>query len=146
LAEPVAGNPDDDARFADPRRRLALRFLFPVFPLGLEPGDDNMANERRMSRRATVDLPVEERQGDALYFQRATNLSVGGVYLDRTLPHPPGTAVTLDLHVPGEREAVRVLGHVVGAGERELGMRVRFVAVSAGTRAILSQLVMRRSA
>ena len=55
--------------------------------------------ERRKLPRADVAIWVEERTNDALYYQRATNLSLGGIWLDGTLPHPPGTRVALDIEL-----------------------------------------------
>lgn len=82
------------------------------------------ASDRRRNNRAVVDLWVEEKTDDVLYFQRATNLSLGGLYLASTLPHPPGTRVTLDLHLsPG---TLRVSGVVVPSLGRNHGMGIRF--------------------
>jgi uncharacterized protein (TIGR02266 family) len=83
--------------------------------------------ERRNETRVTIDLWVEEHTDDALYFQRATNLSTGGLFLERTLPHAPGTVVEIDLRLPGDAEPLRVKGEVVPATSRELGMGLRFV-------------------
>jgi uncharacterized protein (TIGR02266 family) len=87
--------------------------------------------ERRSEPRVTIDLWVEEHTDDALYFQRATNLSTGGLFLERTLPHPPGTIVEIDLRLPGDANPLRVKGEVVPAHSRELGMGLRFVNLSA---------------
>jgi len=86
--------------------------------------------DRRNNERVVVDLWVEERTEDALYFQRATNLSVGGLFLDHTLPHPAGTLVQLELRLPGEQTPLRVAGEVVPPTDREQGMGVRFVGLS----------------
>ncbi len=86
--------------------------------------------DRRTNNRVVVDLWVEEHTEDALYFQRATNLSIGGVFLDRTLPHPAGTRVQLELRLPGETAPLRVAGEVVPTVDRDMGMGVRFVGLS----------------
>ncbi|MBK6518819.1 MAG: PilZ domain-containing protein [Polyangiaceae bacterium] len=83
-------------------------------------------SDRRTMPRAEVAIWVEEHTRDALYFQRATNLSIGGVWLDGTLPHPPGTRVTLDIELPGDRP-LRVEGEVVMHTSPKPGMAVRFV-------------------
>lgn len=72
---------------------------------------------------------VEERTNDALYLQRATNLSLGGIWLEGTLPHPPGTRVSLDIDLPGDGP-LRVDGEVVQRDDREVGMAVRFDELS----------------
>jgi len=88
-----------------------------------------MGSDRRTFERVNIDLWVEEQTDGATYFQHATNLSSGGVYLDHTLPHPPGTRVVLDLHIPGGDAPLRVSGEVVEA-DRDLGMGVRFLGLS----------------
>ena len=85
-----------------------------------------MDMERRTEPRADVAIWVEEHTEDALYFQRATNLSLGGLWLDGTLPHPPGTRVALDLELPGQ-PPLRVQGEVVVHRADKTGMGVRFV-------------------
>lgn len=81
--------------------------------------------DRRTMPRTEVAIWVEEHTRDALYFQRATNLSIGGVWLDGTLPHPPGTRVTLDIELPGDRP-LRVEGEVVPHASPKAGMAIRF--------------------
>ncbi|MFO0549603.1 MAG: PilZ domain-containing protein [Polyangiaceae bacterium] len=84
------------------------------------------SSERRSRPRAEVAIWVEERTQDALYFQHATNLSLGGVWLDGTLPHPPGKRVALDIELPGDG-SLRVTGEVVLHKPGQQGMAIRFV-------------------
>lgn len=90
-------------------------------------------SERREEQRAEVAIWVEERTNDALYFQRATNLSVSGIWLDGTLPHPPGTRVSLDIELPGDGQ-VKVFGEVVARKADDRGMAVRFVEMKTAIR------------
>lgn len=100
--------------------------------------------ERRAAPRAVVDLWVEERTDDALYFQRATSLSATGLFLDRTLPHPPGTRVALDLRFPGEPAPMRLHGEVCEPRDpNAVGMAVRFLDLSIADRARLLDFVAR---
>jgi uncharacterized protein (TIGR02266 family) len=96
----------------------------------MQPVTDINNPERRNESRITVDLWVEEHTEDALYFQRATNLSPGGLFLERTLAHAPGTVVEIDLRFPGDSSPIRVKGEVVPSGSRDLGMGLRFVGLS----------------
>ena len=100
-------------------------------------------DERRRTGRITVDLWVEEHTDDALYFQRATNLSLGGLFLDRTLPHPAGTRVQLELRLPGEQSPLRVAGEVVPTPDRERGMGVRFLGLTLQERARIADYLIR---
>jgi uncharacterized protein (TIGR02266 family) len=101
--------------------------------------------ERRSGSRTAVELWVDERTADALYFQRATDLSTGGVFLSGTLPHPPGTRVDLALRLPGDASPLEVQGEVV-ARERETGMAVRFVALSLADRRRIAACLRSRAA
>ncbi|MEI8254265.1 MAG: PilZ domain-containing protein [Deltaproteobacteria bacterium] len=100
-------------------------------------------SDRRTNHRVVVELWVEERTEDALYFQRATNLSIGGLFLDHTLPHPAGTRVQLELRLPGEPTPILVSGEVVPATDRDLGMGVRFVGLSQHERARIAEYLER---
>jgi len=99
--------------------------------------------ERRTSARVQVNLEVEERLGEDLYFQRATNLSASGLYLHGTLPHPPGTQIQLQLTLPGEPTPVRVRGEVTPPAARPIGMGVKFVALSVYDRARIAEYLAR---
>jgi hypothetical protein len=94
-------------------------------------GDDK-TSERRDEPRAEVAIWVEERTNDALYFQRATNLSASGIWLDGTLPHPPGTRVALDFDL-GDGP-VKVVGEVVARKPDDRGMAVRFIEMKTAIR------------
>lgn len=104
--------------------------------------DDSRESDRRASERADVAIWVQERTKDALYFQRATNLSLGGVFLEGTLPHPPGTRVELDLELFSEAP-LRVEGEVVGRAPGGVGMAVRFLDLGASERAALAAYLRR---
>ena len=104
--------------------------------MAAESGED-----RRESRRVSIELSVEERTGEALYFQRATNLSLGGVYLEGTLPHPPGTRVGLALRLPGRETPMRIFGEVVAREPSEIGMAIRFVDLDDEARAELERVM-----
>jgi uncharacterized protein (TIGR02266 family) len=98
------------------------------------------SDDRRVEPRVTIDLWVEERSGDALYFQRATNLSTRGLFLERTLPHAPGTLVEINLRLPGAPSDVRLTAEVVPASaERTLGMGLRFVDLDEASRARITE-------
>lgn len=102
------------------------------------------APERRASPRVVVDLWIEERTEDALYFQRVTSLSATGLYLDRTLPHPPGTRVTLDVRLPGDTAPMRLHGEVCAPRDpRAVGMAVRFTDLALAERARLLEFIAR---
>ncbi len=98
-----------------------------------------MSSERRAYTRVPVDLWVEERHEGVTYFQRATNLSLGGLYLDRTLPHPPGTRVHLAVKL-GALD-VDLTGEIVGAAN-DTGMNVRFIDLDRTQRALIADFLL----
>lgn len=75
--------------------------------------------DRRGARRVPVSLKVVEVDGTTTYFQYATNLSAGGLFLDGTLGAEPGTEVTLIFVPPGMHEPVQVPARVVRYREGE---------------------------
>ena len=99
--------------------------------------------DRREDARVALELWMEEMAGEDVYFRRTGNVSEGGVYFDRAIPHALGTMVTLKFSLPGEREMVVARGKVVsaaGAGQG-LGMGVKFVSVEGdGQRKIRSHV------
>jgi uncharacterized protein (TIGR02266 family) len=87
--------------------------------------------ERRTSQRLPVQLHVIETHEDSTYFQRTANLSSGGLYLEGTMPHPPGTRVRLRFALPGDEAMIEVTAEIMPAGkDAELGMGVRFLDLS----------------
>jgi hypothetical protein len=98
-----------------------------------------MSSERRAYTRVPVDLWVEERHDGVTYFQRATNLSLGGLYLDHTLPHPPGTRVQLAVKLGAQD--VGLTGEIVGAAN-ETGMNVRFIDLDRTQRALIADFLL----
>jgi hypothetical protein len=95
-------------------------------------GEQSPAERRRTDRRRDARVPVniwvEEHQGEDLYFQQAGNLSVGGVFFERTIPHPIGTRVRLRFQLPGSEGVIETVGEVVSSpAEVDLGAGIKFV-------------------
>lgn len=84
-------------------------------------------DERRKHRRVRAGISVVELSGETAYFQYATNLSEGGVFLERTLPHEVGTRVALLFKVPDQADPISIEAEVVGGVDDGTGMRLRFV-------------------
>jgi uncharacterized protein (TIGR02266 family) len=105
------------------------------------------AQERRESPRIPVEMWVEESTERELYFQRSANLSVGGIFLENTIPHPKGTVVNLQFTLPGDTSAITVLGEIVNAAASdERGMGLKFVAVGAEDERRIREFVQRAEA
>ena len=84
--------------------------------------------DRRRDMRVPVNIWVEEYKDDDLYLQQAGNLSVGGVFFERTIPHPIGTRVKLRFTLPETDAVIEATGEVVSTPvEDEFGAGIHFV-------------------
>jgi hypothetical protein len=94
-------------------------------------GRDRRGIQRRQVPRVNLELWMEEISGEDVYFRHTGNVSEGGVYFDRAIPHPLGTTVTLKFALPGDREMFVARGQVVhGAGSSDgLGMAIMFISI-----------------
>ncbi len=88
--------------------------------------------DKRKQARVPVELWIEVTLDGELYFQRASNLSVGGVFFTQTIPLPLGTRVALSFELPFDASPVRCEGDIVTA--KDFGMGVSFVGLSAADR------------
>jgi uncharacterized protein (TIGR02266 family) len=103
--------------------------------------------ERRESPRIPVEMWVEESTERELYFQRSANLSVGGIYLENTIPHPKGTVVNLQFTLPGDSRPIKVRGEIVNAAAAdELGMGIKFLEVDSQVEHRIAEFVTRADA
>ncbi len=84
--------------------------------------------ERRREKRVPVSIWVEETKGDELYFQLAGNISVGGIFFEKTIPHPVGTQVRLKFELP-MHGVIETSGEVVSIPDKKsgIGAGVRFL-------------------
>ncbi|HZS38232.1 MAG TPA: PilZ domain-containing protein [Polyangia bacterium] len=85
--------------------------------------------ERRHGPRMPVQMWVEETSAEGTYFNHSANLSAGGIYLEKTIPHPVGTVVQLQFTLPGDPAPIRVRAKIVAAmtGDDRVGMGLNFV-------------------
>ena len=98
-----------------------------------EGADERRKSERRSGPRIPVSIWVEETKGEDLYFHRAGNLSIGGVYFERTIPHPIGTQVRLKFELPDDKGIIETTGEVVSTptDPTGLGAGIKFVGLDA---------------
>ncbi len=86
--------------------------------------------DRRAHPRHSVAITMELTAGNDLYFHVSGNLSRGGAFFNRAIPHPVGTMVELTFQIPGDDgPSLRCKGEVVNIpdGNDGLGMGVRFI-------------------
>jgi uncharacterized protein (TIGR02266 family) len=113
--------------------------------MSAEQDDPTKEAERRASPRVPVEMWVEESTDRELYFQRGANISMGGLYLERTIPHNRGTVINLRFTLPGETSPIKVHGEIVNVGDtpEDLGMGLRFVDLSDTDRARIERFMAR---
>lgn len=99
--------------------------------------------ERRRSTRVPVSIWVEESSGGDLYFQQAGNISEGGVFFERTIPHPPGTRVNLRFELPDDLGIIETEGEVVNvpSDPEGLGAGVKFINLDSVEERIIRRFV-----
>jgi len=79
----------------------------------------DLSDDRRIEKRLRLGLHVVEVDGADKYFQYATNVSAGGLFLTGTLPNQPGSHVTLLFKLPGESTPLALPAEVVGNKDGE---------------------------
>ena len=69
-----------------------------------------------------------------MYLQQSANLSRGGIFLDRSIPHPEGTLLNLRFTLPDDDRPMECQGHIVypKAGD-DFGMGIEFHELDAET-------------
>ncbi len=97
-----------------------------------------MSFERRQALRANVVIAVEVRDARGFSLHSTRDVSSGGLYFDRAIPHQVGARVQLAFTLPGDQKAIRCDGEVVNVPDkRGYGMGIRFLDLSPGDAALL---------
>ena len=100
-------------------------------------------DDKRRQKRVAVDLWIEVDRDGELYFQRATNLSSGGAFFDKTIPLPVGTRVSMRFPLPGEDTEIACAGKIVNTAE--WGMGVEFIGLPEEAQRALERVLSRLS-
>jgi hypothetical protein len=92
-----------------------------------------MSFERRQALRANVVIAIEVRDARGFSLHSTRDISSGGVYFDRAIPHSVGARVQLAFTLPGETKAIRCDGEVVNVPDKHgYGMGIRFLDIAPG--------------
>ncbi len=103
---------------------------------------DASSFERRRAIRVSVVIPIEVRDGRGFSLHSSSDLSVGGVYFDRAIPHQVGSRVELSFNLPGDARNVVCAGEVVNVPDvHSYGMGVRFLDLSPADQAMLDTFI-----
>jgi uncharacterized protein (TIGR02266 family) len=101
---------------------------------------DMPSPERRRASRVPVAITVELRNERGFSLHVSTNLSAGGVFFGRSIPHPVGEQVTVTFSLPGEDPPIVCRGEVVSVPDKKsFGMGVHFVDLSEADKARLDE-------
>ncbi len=101
-------------------------------------------SDRRTQARVPVEMWVEEASDNAVYFQRSANVSIGGLFLENSVPHPAGTRVTLRFTLPGDEADIRTAAVIVRTEIGPvLGMHLQFVDLPEEAAARIDKFVAR---
>ena len=90
-----------------------------------------VAVDRRLAARKGFVIPVEVRDNRGFSIHSTRDISPGGLFFDRSIPHPVGAMVELIFQLPGDVEPIRCTGQVVSVPNvKAYGMGVRFQNLS----------------
>ena len=107
--------------------------------------------EKRLFPRKLTDIMVvfEDEFCEGLIYLYARDMSLGGLYIESTIPIKIGSYVFLSFVLPGKIAKIRATGQIVrekrkeakrGLGQRE-GIGIRFVGLSEESAKALSEYV-----
>ena len=101
--------------------------------------------DRRKSNRADLVVRVDYHTVDELFSEFARNINEGGLFVETDTPHPVGTEVHLQFHVPGAEEPIQVVGRIVRASGEDRnepnGIGIEFDDLDRQARQRINQLV-----
>lgn len=98
--------------------------------------------ERRRAVRVPAGFAVEIRNAGGFSLFSSSDVSTGGLFFDRAIPHAVGEQVELLFTLPGETEPIRCLGEVANVPDAHaFGMGVRFVDLDPASRARVDAFV-----
>jgi uncharacterized protein (TIGR02266 family) len=104
-------------------------------------GEDSSL-ERRRAYRATVSIAVEISDPSGFTLHSTRDVSVGGVFFDRAIPHKVGSRVQLSFQLPGDPRNIRCDGEVVNVPDKSgYGMGVRFSNVAPADQQRLEEFI-----
>src|SRR5258708_1389661 len=109
------------------------------------PHQNPMSDEPLKAPRPAAAPHAQGPPGGAPSFRRTPHLATSGVRLGSTLAPPPGTRVSLAVKLPGASEELCLEGEVVARHPEEVGMAVRFIALSERERKAIASVVRARA-
>lgn len=106
-------------------------------------------DNRRRSARLHHEVTVAYRSAGSFLTDWATDISIGGLFINSRKPLPVGTVLKLIIQLPGAASPVDMAGRVTRAVEPDersgaaAGMAIEFLELDPATRARIEELVER---
>jgi Tfp pilus assembly protein PilZ len=109
-----------------------------------------MGKERRAHPRVSVKIWAEEKLGKDFFFHLVTNMSRGGLFLQKKIPFPTGSKVDLELSLSEPGDKICLKGRIVdNYRDPELniiGAGVQFIDIDEETEKKLEQVLLKLKA
>jgi uncharacterized protein (TIGR02266 family) len=107
------------------------------------PAADRRKTPRRSASRMPVSLWAVEDDGSGIYYHHVSDISSGGLFLEKGLTLPVGSRMQLELTLPTAR-SIRAEGVVVtsmSASRKASGNGIRFEKISDADRKAIDEYV-----
>ncbi len=103
------------------------------------------SNDRRRAGRAGVTVRIDYATVDEMFSEFTRDINAGGLFIETDKPHPPGTEVSMQFHLPGSPDVLQTIGRVVRVCEGEsaapAGMGIEFDELTAEDRVKIDRIV-----
>lgn len=102
---------------------------------------DSKSRERRQAPRLPLAITVELSDERGFSLHSTSDLSAGGAYFDRAIPHPVGARVSASFTLPGDERPIVCEAEVVNVPhQNQFGMGVHFLNLGEADRRRLTEL------
>jgi uncharacterized protein (TIGR02266 family) len=102
-------------------------------------------SDRRRSGRASLTVRIDYSTVDEMFAEFTRDISEGGLFIETEKPHPAGTEVSMQFHLPGSDEILQTVGRVArvsnGASGSTPGMGIEFDELTAEDRRKIDEIV-----
>jgi uncharacterized protein (TIGR02266 family) len=88
----------------------------------VDSSDADADDDRRRARRAGVTVRIAYATVDEMFSEFTRDINEGGLFIETEKPHPPGTEVSMQFHLPGSNEVLSTVGRVVRVSSGDVGM------------------------
>jgi len=102
-------------------------------------------DDRRRSDRRQVTVRIDYATVDEMFSEFTRDINEGGLFIETEKPHPPGTEVSMQFHLPGSQNVLHTIGRVArvssGCVGVPAGMGIEFDELTSDDRAKIDRIV-----